>query len=303
MLTLRTLSVATFATFITLTGCHQTIPSEQKTIPSEQKTMPSEQKAMPSEQKTMPSQHTDKGINHSVEAARQINNSVLAAYDWQLLKATDSQNRPIDALNKIKQQVTASFGEQSNGYGIGFGVGCNSMGASYTLQSNVMQVGDIISTMMLCQELDAAEKQLAQLMDGRSQLSLTVTDNPVLTQKTENGSTLVWQGQQTPETRYGHKGDTVFWQIDHQLQPCPNPDDGTTCLKVREVFYDAQGIKTSVGDWQLIVEPIEGYQHDSGLVQVLRLKRFTVDPVDVKGKQYAYVLDRVVESAIVDAKD
>ncbi|PNK59752.1 META domain-containing protein [Psychrobacter sp. FDAARGOS_221] len=275
MSTFRTLPIVAFATLISLTGC-QTMSLHQN------------------------EGTTNDSTNHSAEAVKQINNNDLAAYHWQLVKATDNQKRPIESLNKIKQQVTLSFDKKQNGYGIWFSVGCNSMGAGYTLQSNTMQVGQIISTMMLCQDLDAAEKQLASLMDGRSQLSLKAAENPILTQTTENGSTIVWQGAKTPEARYGQQAGTVFWQIDHQLQQCPNPDAGSTCLKAREVFYDDKGIKTGFGPWQLIVDPIEGYQHDTGLDQVVRIKRFVVDPADVKGKQSVYVFDRIVESSVVE---
>ena len=74
--------------------------------------------------------------------------------------------------------------------------------------------------------------------------------------------------------------------------------DSDSCLKVREVQYDAQGIKTGTGDWVIFTDSIEGYKHDSSIEQIIRLKRYDVDPADIKGKNVIYEFDQVVESSI-----
>ena len=72
------------------------------------------------------------------------------------------------------------------------------MSSSYTVENNVLMVSDAMqSTMMLCAPLKEAERKLANLVVGTSQLELKDGDIPVLTQITENGSTLVWQGAMT----------------------------------------------------------------------------------------------------------
>ena len=49
---------------------------------------------------------------------------------------------------------------------------------------------------------------------------------------------------------------------------------------------------------------IDGYQHDGQHNEILRLQRFKTDTdtvlVDNADSQYAYVLDRVIESTLVD---
>lgn len=235
-----------------------------------------------------------------------LNTATLADYHWQLLSAKDKQGEPLSALEAIKDQVRLKFYLQQSTQYASFTVGCNSMSGNFTISNQQLKIGDVISTEMYCEDLDPAERLMAQLMPGNSKLKLSVenpskstTTQPLLTQEFATGETLVWQGTATAEAKYQQQPDLVFWEVNHQLQDCPNPDQ-KTCLKVRPVYYDEQGIKKGVGDWDIFVDNIEGYNHDSSVDTVLRLKRFTVDPVEVKGKQFVYVFDRIIESSVVN---
>ena len=235
-----------------------------------------------------------------------LNTATLADYHWQLLSAKDKQGEPLSALEAIKDQVRLKFYLQQSTQYASFTVGCNSMSGNLTISNQQLKIGDVMSTEMYCEDLDPAERLMAQLMPGNSKLKLSVenpskstTTQPLLTQEFATGETLVWQGTATAEAKYQQQPDLVFWEVNHQLQDCPNPDQ-KTCLKVRPVYYDEQGIKKGVGDWDIFVDNIEGYNHDSSVDTVLRLKRFTVDPVEVKGKQFVYVFDRIVESSVVN---
>lgn len=235
-----------------------------------------------------------------------LNAATLADYHWQLLSAKDKQGEPLSALEAIKDQVRLKFYLQQSTQYASFTVGCNSMSGNFTISNQQLKIGDVISTEMYCEDLDPAERLMAQLMPGNSKLKLSVenpskstTTQPLLTQEFATGETLVWQGTATAEAKYQQQPDLVFWEVNHQLQDCPNPNQ-KTCLKVRPVYYDEQGIKKGVGDWDIFVDNIEGYNHDSSVDTVLRLKRFTVDPVEVKGKQFVYVFDRIVESSVVN---
>lgn len=235
-----------------------------------------------------------------------LNAATLADYHWQLLSAKDKQGEPLSALEAIKDQVRLKFYLQQSTQYASFTVGCNSMSGNFTISNQQLKIGDVISTEMYCEDLDPAERLMAQLMPGNSKLKLSVenpskstTTQPLLTQEFATAETLVWQGTATAEAKYQQQPDLVFWEVNHQLQDCPNPDQ-KTCLKVRPVYYDEQGIKKGVGDWDIFVDNIEGYNHDSSVDTVLRLKRFTVDPVEVKGKQFVYVFDRIVESSVVN---
>lgn len=235
-----------------------------------------------------------------------LNAATLADYHWQLLSAKDKQGEPLSALEAIKDQVRLKFYLQQSTQYASFTVGCNSMSGNFTISNQQLKIGDVISTEMYCEDLDPAERLMAQLMPGNSKLKLSVENpsksaltQPLLTQEFATGEALVWQGTATAEAKYQQQPDLVFWEVNHQLQDCPNPNQ-KTCLKVRPVYYDEQGIKKGVGDWDIFVDNIEGYNHDSSVDTVLRLKRFTVDPVEVKGKQFVYVFDRIVESSVVN---
>lgn len=235
-----------------------------------------------------------------------LNTATLADYHWQLLSAKDKQGEPLSALEAIKDQVRLKFYLQQSTQYASFTVGCNSMSGNFTISNQQLKIGDVISTEMYCEDIDPAERLMAQLMPGNSKLKLSVEKSnksaptqPLLTQEFATGETLVWQGTATAEAKYQQQPDLVFWEVNHQLQDCPNPDQ-KSCLKVRPVYYDEQGIKKGVGDWDIFVDNIEGYNHDSSVDTVLRLKRFTVDPVEVKGKQFVYVFDRIIESSVVN---
>lgn len=289
MLSAKSLFIAMVTGSLLLVGCQNTAPATSQSSVAQSNTMT------------------------NAENELTLNAASLANYHWRLLAAKDKQGQPLSILETIKDQVHLNFFVEQSTYvdqitqHASFTVGCNSMGSEFTVSSQTLKMGDIISTEMYCQDLDQAERLMAQLMRGNSKLSIenskqaaiSVTTHPVLTQQMATGEVLVWEGTATPEAKYQQQGDIVFWEVNHQLQDCPNPDQ-KACLKVRPVYYDEQGIKQEVGDWDIFVEKIEGYNHDSEVDTVLRLKRFTVEPIDVKGKQFVYVLDRIVESSVVN---
>ena len=253
----------------------------------------------------------DSANNNSM--TKTIKPSLLADFKWQLVAASDKNNQPLVALDRIKDQVQLSFDIKQNRQRIGFTVGCNGMGADFQLSNNTLKLGNVISTEMYCQDLDQAEKLLGKLLATDNNVIIQSGNGsianpsstyvrpsanpPILTQQLITGERLRWQGIVTPEARYQQQGNIVFWEVNHEPQTCP-ATNLKTCLKVRPVYYNQQGIKQGSGKWELFVDDIEGYEHDSKVDSVLRLKRFTIDPVDVKGKQFVYVLDMIVESSV-----
>lgn len=282
MLSAKTLFITMVTGSLLLTGCQKTDSLTSQSTAAQSNTM----------------------IN--TENKLTLNAATLADYHWQLLSAKDKQGEPLSALEAIKDQVRLKFYLQQSTQYASFTVGCNSMSGNFTISNQQLKIGDVMSTEMYCEDIDPAERLMAQLMPGNSKLKLSVEKSnksaptqPLLTQEFATGETLVWQGTATAEAKYQQQPDLVFWEVNHQLQDCPNPNQ-KSCLKVRPVYYDEQGIKKGVGDWDIFVDNIEGYNHDSSVDTVLRLKRFTVDPVEVKGKQFVYVFDRIVESSVVN---
>ena len=72
------------------------------------------------------------------------------------------------------------------------------------------------------------------------------------------------------------------------------------CLWVRELEYDDKGLKAGdPGPFGHFYAPIEGYTHEPGVRNVLRLKRYPVPKPPAYGASIAYVLDMVVEAETV----
>lgn len=216
-------------------------------------------------------------------------NSALMNHKWSLKAAVNKQNQKMDTLISLKKPAKLSF---SAGVA-SFDVGCNSMNAHYQLNNRTLTTGMIRSTQMYCADLNAAEQTLSSLMAGDSQLA--VNGNQLM-QTTANGSTLTWQGELTDQAKYG-EGETLFLEVAPQIQSCYSGINNQ-CLKVREVYYDDNSLKSGYGEWRLFDKSIKGYRHDPEYRKLLRVKKYVTDPVDVKGKQLVYVLDMVVETEV-----
>ncbi|WP_201597795.1 META domain-containing protein [Psychrobacter vallis] len=234
--------------------------------------------------------------------------NALSRYRWTLNSVTGDKAQSLNKLMAIKDQVTLTFNEYQGQNTLNYSVGCNIISASYQLQEATLTIEDSMSTKMSCGDLDMAENSLSKLMQGDSQLALVESDpskddRPILTQVTNDSITLVWEGRITAQAKYNSKGETVFWAVNAEMIPCL--DDGPqACLQVKPVTYDDQGIKVSEGDWAPFTGMIEGYQHDGKHEEVLRLQRYPLDnkmmEADASGEAYAYVLDAVIESSIVE---
>ena len=225
----------------------------------------------------------------------------LARYRWTLLDIDDkSGGAVITTLVDIKNQVTLLF-KQNQGYNtLNYGVGCNTMSASYELQDHTLTTEDSMSAKMLCENLNKAENLLDTLMQGTSEISVTEGENPVLTQVTSNAVTLTWKGRLTSQAKYDGKGETVFWAVNANKVACAD-NSSEMCLQEKSVTYNDQGIKVSEGKWSAFNGEIDGYQHDGKHEEVLRLQRYQLDSDEnAEGEAYAYVLDAVIESSVVE---
>ena len=225
----------------------------------------------------------------------------LARYRWTLLDIDDkSGGAVITTLVDIKNQVTLLFKQNQGHNTLNYGVGCNTMSASYELQDHTLTTEDSMSAKMLCENLNKAENLLDTLMQGTSEISVTEGENPVLTQVTSNAVTLTWKGRLTSQAKYDGKGETVFWAVNANKVACAD-NSSEMCLQVKSVTYNDQGIKVSEGKWSAFNGEIDGYQHDGKHDEVLRLQRYQLDSDEnAEGEAYAYVLDAVIESSVVE---
>ncbi|MFT3897573.1 MAG: META and DUF4377 domain-containing protein [Thermomonas sp.] len=224
-------------------------------------------------------------------------NAELGRYHWRLQDATDADGKRIDALfAREDKPLQLDFADGR----IGVANACNRMGGGYSLEGESLTVARMVSTMMACTDpkLMALDSEIGKRLEGASKLTLLANDTPTLTLATATGYTLVFAGEPTAQTRYGGPGERVFLEVAAQTKPCSHPlIPDKQCLQVREVKYDDKGLKVGTpGAFENFYDDIEGYTHEDGVRNVLRVDRYTIKNPPADGSSHAYVLDMVVES-------
>lgn len=224
--------------------------------------------------------------------------ATLPDHHWRLTDATDAQGKRIDALfARPEQPVTLDFKDGR----LNVRNTCNRMGGSYTVGGRELTVGKLASTMMACTnpKLMALDAEVGKRLQGTMGLRMTRGDAPPqLELKNAAGDVLVFASEETAATKYGSAGERVFLEVAAQTKPCSHPlIPDMQCLQVREIKYDAKGLKVGTpGEFGHFYDAIEGYTHEPGVRNVLRLNRYTRKNVPADASKYAYVLDMVVES-------
>ena len=226
---------------------------------------------------------------------------VLDDYTWQLDQARDAKGQPITALT---DKPGAPLALRFDGGRVSLLNGCNQMGASVTAKGAMLAVGDIASTMMACADdrLMRFDAAAAKALRGPLAWHLQETAPPSLILTNAGGDVLSFIGEATAATRYGGPGVTEFLEVAAHTQPCPHPlIREKQCLQVREVEFDAQGIRTGTpGEFHHFYDSIEGYEHQPGVRNVLRVQRYKIPNPPADASNTAWVLDTVIESEVVD---
>lgn len=169
---------------------------------------------------------------------------------------------------------------------------CNVIGASYAADNGAMTVSRAVSTMRACPEQDlmALEQRVAARLPQAARYEIRPgAAAPTLVLSFADGSRWELAGSPTAATRFGSAGERVFLEVAPARVACAS--GAMTCLQVRDVHFDEQGIRRSTGEWRAFEGEIEGFRHEPGTRNVLRLQRYAT-----AGTGYAYVLDLVVES-------
>lgn len=232
-------------------------------------------------------------------AAATAGDDRLGGYHWQLRDAVAADGSRIDALfANTERPLQLDFTEGR----LGVSGGCNRIGGSYTRQGDTLRVGELAQTLMACADraLMAQDAAANARLQGELQLRLDDGDPPTLVLTNAGGDRLRFEGAATADTRYGGPGETVFLEVAAQRIACNHPlIPDMQCLRVREVHYDAQGLKAGTpGEWQPLYEEIEGYAHEPGVRNVLRVKRYRIETPPADASSIAYVLDMTVESSV-----
>jgi heat shock protein HslJ len=227
--------------------------------------------------------------------------TTLGGHHWRLTSATDAEGQRIGALfPSAERLLTLDF----HAGRLGVSGGCNRLNATYTLGAEgQLRIGPARATMMACPPpLMQADAAIGKLLAGSVGATIaTVDEAKTLRLRTADGSTLVFTGQPTAETRYGGPGQIAFLEVAPQRVACNHPlIEDLQCLQVRDIHYDTKGRKVGTSDaWRLLYENIQGYTHTPGVRNVVRVKRFERKPVPADASSIVYVLDMVVESETV----
>ena len=228
--------------------------------------------------------------------------TTLARYHWQLHDAVDAGNRRLDALFATTDKPPLQLDFTSDQLSVRNA--CNAIGGGYKIVDGHLVTASLLQTMMACTDATLMQRETtikAVLRDRPALIVSTPGGTPLLTLAAANGQTLTFAGRPTAETRYGGPGETVFLEVAPQAVPCRHPPmPHKTCLQVRERHYDANGLRAGEpGPWQPLQQDIEGYVHEPGVRNVLRVKRYPLQRPPADAPSSAYVLDMVVESEIV----
>ena len=234
-------------------------------------------------------------------ATGSVDTTLLGKYHWQLTEATDSHGKRIGTLFPRPDkplQLDFIHGRMS------VGNSCNGMSGNYSVDGGRLELGPMAQTMMACPDRALADldEAISQRLQGNPKLTLQGGSKPPLLRLvTDTGDTLVFTGLPTAETRYGGEGEVIFLEVASQTQPCSHPPSpNMQCLQVRELKYDENGMAVGTpGEWQPLYQNIEGYTHQAGIRNVLRVKRFNVTNPPAGAPSTAYVLDIIVESEVV----
>lgn len=230
--------------------------------------------------------------------------TTLPAYHWQLASATDASGKHIDALfANPDKPLQLDF----DGQRVSVSNTCNRMNGGFTIADGKMDFSPFASTMMACPDskLMALDAAVSKLLTGSLGFNLdTSGEHPALTLTTAQGDELVFAGNPTAETRFGSKGEIVFLEVAPQAKPCNHPlMPNAQCLEVRDIHFNDQGIREGEpGPWRVLAQPIEGFTHQPGVRNVVRVKRFPIANPPADGSSVAYVLDMVVESHAPEKK-
>ncbi|WP_347454376.1 META and DUF4377 domain-containing protein [Acinetobacter thermotolerans] len=233
------------------------------------------------------SNHVQKVGDLAVSVLQQQNTATtLTAYEWYL--DTGAKEHLVLSFHKDQRFSIKTL--------------CNSLGGSWNINAGKLETGTIISTMKACDaEAMQQEKLAGEIFDNRQipfSLNTTNSEEPTLT-ITANNQQYVLHGKMTPETKYNGEAEIVFLEIAPETKPCTGVVP-QTCLQVREIKYNEQGLKTQVDkNWTLFHDQIKGFQHSPNERQIIRVKRFEVKNPAADQSKYVYIFDLAVEREAV----
>ena len=227
----------------------------------------------------------------------------ITRYHWQLTDAKDAKGSRIDALFVRDAWPLRLDFRQSH---LTVGNTCNDLVGRYAQAGNRLTVAPLASTLKACNDetLGKLDQAARSRLQGALGFVLDAGSKPALTLTNATGDRLVFAGEPIPEVRYGGPGKRIFLEVAAETKPCNHPRiPGKQCLQVRDVKYDAKGVKVGTpGKFLHFYGDIDGFTHVAGVRNVLRIDRYKVKDPPPDGASTAYVLDSIIETENVGGK-
>ena len=204
-------------------------------------------------------------------------NAELGRYHWRLQDATDAKE---SASTRCSCARTSRCNWISPMAASRSPMPCNRMGGGYTLDGESLTVASLASTMMACADpkLMALDGEIGKRLQRRVETFAAGRRHADAHPRDHGRRQARVAGEPTAQTRYGGPGERMFLEVAAHTHPCPHPlIPNKQCLQVREVKYDGQGLRLASGAFENFYEGIEGYTHEDGVRNVLRVNRYTIE--------------------------
>lgn len=230
---------------------------------------------------------------------------ILTGHHWQLVRVLDAKGSEQAGWKPTGPEVEGKYIQLdfTNEGMLSVQNLCNQLAGRYTIDGNRLMVDQMISSMRACanRPLMELEQRVAGRLSQLASWQLRAEEGntaPMLTLAFQDGGRWELQGTPTPATLYGSEGVREFLEVAPHRERCTGVAP-MQCLKVRKIQYDNRGLKTEVGPWELFYSNIEGFRHEPGVRNVLRVQRYERKNVPADASRYVYVLDMVVETELV----
>jgi len=218
----------------------------------------------------------------------------LQDHVWTLQAATRADAQPIEGLLVPGHSFVLRF----DGVRLNVQGGCNSMMGSWRVNpQNQLMAGRLAGTMKACEPaLMQADAALSAVLAQHLDVQIESGTAPLLRLRSPSQQTLVLRGEPTLDGLHGAP-TRVFLEVAAQTVSCQPGAGGTMqCLQVREIQFDEKGLRTGTpGPFGAFYSRIEGFTHQSGVRNVLRVNRYKRDRVPADASAFIYVLDLVGE--------
>lgn len=224
--------------------------------------------------------------------------AVLAGYEWRFIAAYDAAGK------EQKEWQVPEWGPHRVSFTASGWMGawvCNSMNWRYALTNGraIKIIGYGATTLAGCSEpLMSLQPRARKLFSAGFQFQLQSAQGkpPRLTLQFADGSRWDLDGEPTPLTKYGSKGEQIMLEVEAQHVACENnASNSLPCLKVRQLEWgvrDGKGYFFNQQAWQTLpLNAIDKWQHKIGWHGVLRVRKFVLKAPSDGGARVAYLLE------------